>query len=209
MAEAVVIGNLELDRVTGLVVEEARKLVVHRWPGADGDIVQDMGMAAARVRLTGVASGEAAGATLEQLRGVMQDGKPADFVASAAVAAGIDQVLVEALRVVQPPGRPNTYEYEIQLIRYVPPPSPTRGGFDAAALDSIQTQIDASAQAAIGDAASQLGAVEGKMAAIEDALQAAVEKAELLEGAAALAKGILGLKPLVTAVGNVVSASAK
>lgn len=209
MAEAVVIGSLELDRVTGLTVDESRKLAFHPWPGADGDLVQDLGMAAARVTLTGVASGENAGQMLEQLREVMRAGEPVDFAASAAVAANIDQVLVSALRVVQPPGRPDCYEYQIELVRYTPPPEPATGGFSAGALSDIGAQVDAAAADAVSQAAAQLGNVEGKLAAIDDALQAASEVVETLEGAAGLAQGLLGLKPLVQAVGEVVKASGK
>ncbi|TJY42631.1 hypothetical protein E5161_07195 [Cohnella pontilimi] len=205
MAEAVVIGDLELDLVTGIVIDESRKLVVHGWPGEDGDLVQDMGMAAARIRLTGVAVGEEADGRLEQLRMAMQSGEPQDFAASAAVASNIEQVMVVALRVLQPPGRVHYYEYQLELIRYVPPPPPI-SGFDAGALEDIASAVDAAASAAMGEAAALLGTLEGAAAAIEQGMDAVKDAAALAENALELAQGLKGLEELLSAAGSVIKA---
>jgi hypothetical protein len=213
MAEAVVLGELELDRVTGLVIDESRKLAVHRWPGADGDIVQDMGMAAARIWLTGVAIGDDAGSRLEQLRNAMQAGEPQDFTASAAVASNIEQVVIAALRVTQPPGRVGFYEYQMELVRYVPPPPPPAAGFDLGSLSDIGAGIDASALDAIAGAAGALGTAAGALSSIDDALNAVTDAvamaqavAETVEQVAALAQGLEGIAELLKAAGGVVSA---
>jgi prophage DNA circulation protein len=213
MPEAVVLGDLELDRVTGLVIDESRKLAVHRWPGADGDIVQDMGMAAARIWLTGVAIGDDAGARLEQVRGAMQAGEPLDFTASAAVASNIDQIVIAALRVTQPPGRANFYDYQMELVRYVPPPPPAAAGFNVGALAAIGAGIDASALDAVAGAAGALGTAAGAMTALDDALNAAKDAVEMAKGIAefaeqalAVLEGLEGLEKVFSAAAKVVSA---
>lgn len=190
--EAVVIGDLELDLVTGLVIEENRKLAVHRWPGADGDLVQDMGMAAGRIWLTGVAMGSDAGGRLEQLRTAMQAGKPLDFVASAAVASDIEQVIVAGLRVTQPPGRVNYYEYQLDLIRYVAPPPPLTAGFDPTALAAVTADIGLDALSAVQEAA---GLVGDAVAMVEKALD--------------VVKGLGALEEILSAAGAVITASAE
>jgi hypothetical protein len=185
-AEAVVIGALELDRVTGLVVDQSRKLAVHRWPGANGDMVQDMGMAAGRIHLTGVAMGPDAGARLEQLRTAMQSGKPQDFVASAAVASGIEQVIIAGLRVTQPPGRTEYFEYQVDLVHYVPPPPPLTAGFDPAALAGIAADLEASARSAVDDMAAAAGDIIGKVEKALEAIQGLGIIAEVLAAAGAV-----------------------
>lgn len=206
MAEAVVIGDLELDRITGLAIDESRKLVVNRWPGADGDIVQDMGMAAARIALTGIAAGDDAGARIEQLRKAIQSGQPQDFAASAAAASNIEQVMVVSLKVSQPPGRADYYDYAMELIRYVPPPPPPSGGFDLGALGDIASSLDTSALAAIGDAAGALGTLQGTLQAIDDGLAGARSLMEMAENGLELVQGLGDIQKVLKAAANVMSA---
>lgn len=207
MAEAVVLGDLELDLVTGLVIEENRKLVVHQWPGEEGDIVQDMGLAAARISLTGVAIGSEADGRLEQLRKAMQTGEPQDFAASAAVASGIEQVMIAALRVVQPPGRLQYYEYRLELVRYVPPPPPA-SLFDPGALADIAAGIDTSVFGALGDAAGLLGTLEGAVQSIGEAMEFAKSAVELAENAIELGEGLALIGDVLSKAGSVISACA-
>lgn len=209
MPEAVVLGDLELDRVTGLVIDESRKLAVHRWPGNNGDIVQDMGMASGRIWLSGVAIGPDAGARLEQLRTKMQAGSPLDFVASAAVASNIEQVMVAALRVTQPPGRVHYFEYQMELVHYVPPPPPAPAGFDLGALGDIAGEIEAAAASAVDQAASALGdALEAKNA-LEEALAAAGDALEMVETIVAAVEGLGVIKVLMEKAGAVIVAGAE
>lgn len=205
--EAIVLGDLELDLVTSIAITEGRKVALHPWPGGDGDLLQDLGMAAAQIRLTGIAYGEEAGSRLEQLRAKLQAGEPIDFAASAAVAANIDQVLITGLQVQQPPGRPQYYEYELQLIRYVQPPSPAPGGFDPDAVADVESQIQADALAAMQDQAGALGTAEGLMNAVDGQLDAAAELLEKAANAAELLSGLALLRKVLGAGGSVVKAA--
>lgn len=204
MAEAVVLGDLELDLVTGIVMEEHRKLAVHPWPGATGDLVQDLGMGAAQIWLSGVAAGEEPARRLEQVRQAMQDGKPLDFTASVAVASTVEQVLVTGLRAVQPPGRTGYYEYQLSLIQYVEPPPPVASDFDPGALADI-------------DLESTAAALDGVTGALDDAAKlkeladeaggTLAEVAAMVEKAIEVVQGLGALEKVLSAAGNVVKAA--
>jgi len=209
MAEAVILGDLELDRVTGLAIDETRRLAIHPWPGTDGDLIQDMGMAGARIWLTGVAMGTDAGSRLEALRTAMQKGEPLDFAASVAVAANIEQVVVAHLRVNQPPGMVDYYEYQLELIRYVPPPPPTVAGFDAGALGDIASDITDAAGAAVDAAAGAMAEAAAAAQALDEALAAAESAMEMVDTVLGAVEGMGVIEEILKAAGNVISAASK
>ncbi len=209
MPEAVVLGDLELDRVTGLAINESRRLAIHPWPGSDGDLIQDMGMAGARIWLTGVALGQDAGPRLEALRQAMQAGEPLDFAASAAVAANIEQVVVANLQVCQPPGKVDYYEYQMELIRYVPPPPPTVAGFDAGALGDIASDIQDAAGAAVDAAAGAMAEAAAAAEALNEALEAAEDAMEMVDAVLDAVEGMGVIEEILKAAGKVISAASK
>lgn len=206
MAEAVILGDLELDRVTGLAIDESRRLAVHPWPGFEGDLVQDLGLAGARIWLTGVAIGPEAGGRLEALRQAMQKGEPLDFAASAAVATNIEQVMVAHLRVHQPPGRVAYYEYQVELIRYVPPPPPAIAGFDVGSLGDIASGLADNALAAVDAAAGALAEAAAAKAALDEALQQVEGLAGMVEAVMGAVEGMGVIKEILAKAGQVVSA---
>lgn len=199
MAEALVLGDLELDRVTALTIQESRKLAVHPWPGGEGDLVQDLGAAAAHLWVDGVAAGENAGDRLEQLRQAMQAGQPLDFSASAAVGSDIEQVLIAALYVHQPPGRADFYEYRMELVRYVPPPPPPAAGFDMGALGDIAGEVQGIAGEAMGAFTEALGTAEAALGAIADVKNVVDDVLGAVQGAEII-------KAVLDAAGKVVTA---
>lgn len=206
MAEAVILGDLELDRVTGLSIDESRRLAVHPWPGSEGDLVQDLGQAGARVWLTGAALGSDAGSRLEALRQAMQKGEPLDFAASAAVASNIEQVMLARLQVFQPPGKVDYYEYQMELIRYVPPPPPTVAGFDAGSLGDIASSIEDAAGAAVDAAAGALAEAAAAQAALEEALAAAESAVEFVEAIMEAVQGLGVIEEILSKAGRVITA---
>lgn len=183
MAEAMVLGDLELDRVTALAIQESRKLAVHPWPGGEGDLVQDLGAAAARLWVDGVAVGENAGERLEQLRKAMQEGQPLDFSASAALGSEIEQVLIAVFHVHQPPGRVDYFEYRMELVRYVPPPPPPMAGFDAGALGDIAGEVQGLAADGLGAFTEAMGTAQGALNALEEAKSLVEEVVGAIAGA--------------------------
>ncbi|HYG59094.1 MAG TPA: DNA circularization N-terminal domain-containing protein [Symbiobacteriaceae bacterium] len=206
MAEAVVLGDLELDRVTGIVMEENRKLAVHPWPGATGDLVQDMGMGAARIWLSGVAAGEESARRLEQVRQAMQEGKPLDFTASVAVASAVEQVMVTGLRAMQPPGRASYYEYQLSLIQYVPPPPPLSTDFDLGALEQIELD---SLSGALDNVTGALDEAAKLAEMAEEGMDLLSEAAAMIEKALDVVQGLGALEKVLSAAANVVQAAAQ
>lgn len=206
MAEAVILGDLELDRVTGLAIDESRRLAIHPWPGFEGDLVQDLGQAGARIWLTGVAIGPEADGRLEALRQAMQRGEPLDFAASAAVAANIEQVMLAQLRVHQPPGKVAYYEYQVELIRYVPPPPPAVAGFDVGALGDIASGLAESALSAVDAAAGALAEAAAAKAALDEAIAAAQSAAEMVGAVMGAVEGMGAIKEILEKAGRVITA---
>lgn len=206
MAEAVILGHLELDRVTGLAIDESRRLAVHPWPGSEGDLVQDLGQAGARIWLSGVALGTDAGPRLEALRQAMQQGEPLDFAASAAVASNIEQVVVAHLRVYQPPGKVAYYEYQMALVRYLPPPPATVAGFDVGALDEIASSIADAAGAAVDAAAGALAEAAAAKAALDEAIAAAEDAVAMVEAVMDAVQGLGVIEEILSKAGRVITA---
>jgi phage protein U len=200
MQETVLIGDLELDQVLEIDVRQRRKLAGHAVPGWNGDLLQDLGEAAAEIRLRGIAMGESAGSRLEELRAAFSEGTELDFVASAAVATEIEQVLLERLNVVQSGEVQGAYLYSMTLRRYVPPPEPTIGGFSADFLADLGDLNLENALGQVGGFADALGTAQGALDQVNKAMQ-------VLEDAKGLVEGALELEPLLSAMGSVASAA--
>ncbi len=200
MQETVLIGDLELDQVLEIDVRQSRKLVGHAVPGWDGDLMQDLGEAAAEIRLRGIAMGEDAGTRLEELRAAFSTGAPLDFTASAAVASEVEQTLLERLDVVQSGEVNGAYLYAMTLRRYVPPPEPSIGGFSADFLADLDTVNLANGLLDTSAFADALGTAQGAFDEVNKAL-------EVLEDAKGLIEGALELEPFLSAMGAVASAA--
>lgn len=200
MQETVLIGDLELDQVLEVEVRQVRKLAGHAVPGWDGDLMQDLGEAAAEIRLRGIAMGDSAGERLEQLRGAFSEGTPLDFVSSASVATEVEQALLERLDVVQSGEVNGAFLYAMTLRRYVPPPEPSIGGFSADFLAGLDDLNLANALDQVGGFADALGTAQGALDQVNKAL-------EVLEDAKGLIEGALELEPLLSAMGAVASSA--
>ncbi|MBK5926168.1 hypothetical protein [Rhodobaculum claviforme] len=200
MVETVLIGDLELDGVTDIRVRQRRKLAAQPIPGWDGDLVQDFGEAAAAIELRGIAGGAGAAERLEALRAFFRAGAPADFTASAAVAADIEQALPETLDVTQTGRAPGVYFYGLTLRRHVAPPPAAPGGFDPGFLDDLAAMDAAGAAAAAGALADAMGTAQGALDAVNKA-------AALLEDAMALVQGLEPLKEVLNSAGKVAAAA--
>src|SRR5262249_12925181 len=103
---------------------ESEALEEHSVPALEGDFLQDLGRRAARFKLSGVATGPGAGSDLKTLREKHRAATPIPFVADIATATKVDQVLIEALDVREFAGKPERFEYAIDLVEYVPAPAP-------------------------------------------------------------------------------------
>ncbi|MEM0987414.1 MAG: DNA circularization N-terminal domain-containing protein [Pseudomonadota bacterium] len=200
MAETVLIGDLELTEVRDIRVHQTRKLAAHAIPGWNGDLIQDLGEASGRIELAGIVTGEDASGRIEALRGTFASAEPQDFAASAAVASDIDQVLPEQLDVTQSGQAAGAFGFSMSLRRYVPPPPPTIGGFDAGFLSGLS---DLEGQLGL----DQVGALADALGEAQGALNALGEIKDFIEEAAALIEGAGDIQKLLDAAGKVFAAS--
>lgn len=119
-----VLGELDLQQVQRIVVDDAEVFTAHAPAALDAQFLQRLAHRSASIRLLGVLSGADARAGLADLRQRFRDAEPLGFTADVATAARIDQVLVEELTVREVAGHPDRYEYAITLRHYNPPPAP-------------------------------------------------------------------------------------
>jgi outer membrane protein OmpA-like peptidoglycan-associated protein len=118
------LDTLELPQVQQIETEEQRAVVEHKPPGMAGSLFQDLGRRSTCFCLGGVATGPEALEFIENLDGLFRAGKPVPFVADITTATQIEQVLIKDLGVRELAGKPDKYEYAVNLCEHIPPPEP-------------------------------------------------------------------------------------
>jgi outer membrane protein OmpA-like peptidoglycan-associated protein len=118
------LDDLELPQVQQIDTDEQRALVEHKPPGMAGSLFQDLGRSSTYFSLWGVATGPEALEFVEELDGLFRAGEPVPFVADITTATEVDEVLIKDLGVRELAGKPERYEYALNLCEYIPPPEP-------------------------------------------------------------------------------------
>jgi hypothetical protein len=141
------LDTLELPQVQEIGTRERLALAEHRPPGMDGSYFQNLGRAAARVSLWGVAAGSGALAFVERLDRLFRAGEPVPFTADIVASAEIQEVLIEDLAVQELAGKPERFAYLLTLNEYTEPaepedPSLLDGGILDDAIELVDTLID-------------------------------------------------------------------
>jgi hypothetical protein len=149
------LGDIELTRLQGVDVDEARNLVEHKVPGGSGSVFQDLGRGAVRLTLTGLLLGEAALREIETLRAAHADATPMSFAGDIAVGSELTDVIIEDFRVEQIPGHSFRYEFVLRVREWTEPPAPA-----GAALDSVNNEISADGASWTDSALSLGGALD-------------------------------------------------
>jgi hypothetical protein len=125
------LGAWEVPRIEEIVSSEQRRLVPLAVPGLAGDLHQDLGRGAMRVRISGSLSGdEARDQFLKDLREQFLAGEPVDFVADIVTESQLEQVLIEELDLEEVAGSADTFRFRIVLCEYTEPPEPPGFGED-------------------------------------------------------------------------------
>lgn len=119
------LGDIELELVQKIEVEEDQVLTEHSVPALEGDFLQRLERRATRVKLTGVMTGPEAGEALKTLREKFRQAEPVSFVADIATATKVDKVLIEEMGVRELAGKPERFEYELTLREFTPAPRTT------------------------------------------------------------------------------------
>jgi len=116
------LGDLELQQVQWIDVDEREVVTDHAVPSLEGDFLQRNGRRATRVRLAGTLSGPGVAAGLKGIRDSFRAARPISFAADIATATRLGSVLVECMDVREVAGKPERFEYALTLREYIPPP---------------------------------------------------------------------------------------
>lgn len=116
------LGDIELQLVQKLDVGGTQSLAEHAVPALEGNLLQGLGRAAARVTLRGVLTGTEAGKGLKDLREKFKSAQPVDYLADLATATKVNKVLIEEMIVRELAGKPERFEYSFTLREYIAPP---------------------------------------------------------------------------------------
>lgn len=139
------IGSWEVPSIEGISSSEERRLAVLPVPGLSGDLHQDLGRGALVVEIHGsLSTDEARDEFLKELREKFLAGEPVDFTADIVKESELEQVLIEALEMVEKAGDPDAFRYRIVLREYTEPPEPAGFGedFGLDVDDSLGLDVD-------------------------------------------------------------------
>lgn len=117
------LGEIELQQVQKLDIEQEQVLTQHSVPALEGDFLQRLNRRATQVTLTGVLTGSEARDGLKSLRDKFRAAEPVSFVADITTATQVGQVLIEEMGVRELAGKPERFEYAFTLREFIPPPA--------------------------------------------------------------------------------------
>jgi outer membrane protein OmpA-like peptidoglycan-associated protein len=127
------LGDVELQQVQELEIDEDQVLVQHGVPALEGDFLQGLGRRGTQITVVGTLTGAQVGDGLKALRDKFYAAEPVPFVADITTATRVDQVLIQEMGVRELAGRPQRFEYTFTLREYTsatrsasetPPPPP-------------------------------------------------------------------------------------
>lgn len=187
------LGDLTLPRVHRIVTLEQAALVHHRVPGAEGDVLQNLGRRSVRLRIEGIFYGPAAVTELDALRALYTARAPVDFIADVVGRTYVSQVVLERLEVAEQAAEPGEFSFTLTVSEYVEPP---RGGNALAAVDAA-VQLDAAAlldAATLPDALAlgSLPEITNPFVPLRDALTPVADATQTLHESLAGLKMLLG-----------------
>lgn len=143
---AVIIGSIELEKLTRVEVRERARLSQHSVPGLAGDLVQTFGRPSVEVLLCGIFFGPDALDNLGKLRALQQGREPVDFFADAVGEGYFTQVLISRLDLTQRAGEPDEFNFVCEVVEYVEPPEPALAdaalGLDTGLLEEAGAFMD-------------------------------------------------------------------
>ena len=116
------LGDLHLETVRQVKVDQNQALVYHRVPGLAGDVIQHLDRDSTQITLQGVLSGEKARENLQKLRDKFHSAEPMPFIADIMTASEVKEVVIADLQVQELAGQPNKFNYRLKLEEYIAPP---------------------------------------------------------------------------------------
>lgn len=150
------LGNVVLEQLTHVSIQEQARIVQHPVPGLSGNLSQTLGRPSVVVTFCGIFYGENAIPELEQLRTAHLAHQPIDFFTEAVGEGYFTQVLITRLDVLQRVEFPNQFDFICEVIEYVEPPEPVA----ANPLNAVDADITGEAVAFMDDVQNSLQQVE-------------------------------------------------
>lgn len=117
------LGDIELQQVEKIEVNEDQVLAQQSIPALEGDFLQRLGRRSTQISLTGVLTGAEAGAGLKTLQEKFRATTPISFVADIATATKVEKVLIEEMGIRELAGKPERFEYALTLREFTPSPT--------------------------------------------------------------------------------------
>ena len=118
------LGDIELQQVEKIEVDEDQVLAQQSVPALEGDFLQRLGRRGTQISLTGVLTGAEAGAGLKTLQEKFRAAAPISFIADIATATKVEKVLIEEMGIRELAGKPARFEYALTLREFTPPLAP-------------------------------------------------------------------------------------
>jgi hypothetical protein len=126
------LDDLELPLVQEIATHDRRTLAEHKPPGMQGSLLQNLGRRPARLSLWGLAAGDDAQQTIEDLDEKFKNGGPFTFAADISADSEIEQVVIDDYQVQEIAGKPQRFAFTLTLREYIEPTEPA----DLSALDT-------------------------------------------------------------------------
>lgn len=138
----------ELREVHDIHTVGHRNVVEVRIPGADGNVLQDMGREPVRILFTGQIWGPDAKTTVQKLLDKYNARKSLPFSSDITTLADVSDVVIENLVFEAAAGKANYYTYQIALVEYKEPkpsqqqaPPPQQANQNQSEIDDIRGRI--------------------------------------------------------------------
>ena len=133
------LDDLELVQVQAITTCDRRSLVEHKPPSMSGSLLQNLGRHPTRLLVWGVVSGPESQDFAKKLDQKFRNATPVPFTSDIAADAGIDEVLIDDVRIQQLGGKPERFGYVLVLREFIKPVEPAdAAGLDAGVLDDAQ-----------------------------------------------------------------------
>lgn len=116
------LDDVELQQVQQLRVKEEEVVCDQKVPALEGDLLEDLGRRAERIRVKGVVTGPHVQEQLKTLGAKFRNGKPVPFIADIVSATKVQQVLVEEMQIRELAGKPERFEYDFSFVEFLTPP---------------------------------------------------------------------------------------
>src|SRR3712207_125241 len=117
------LADLTLRRIHRVATLEEAAFVHHCVPGAEGNVLQNLGRRSVRLQIEGIFYGPEAREDLDGLRALYTAREPVDFIADIVGQTYVSKVALDRLEVVESTVEPDQFSYALTVAEYLEPPA--------------------------------------------------------------------------------------